>query len=135
MSSPPSIPAPADEPDAREGDEFWNPSDEELPATAAGVLVDRREVKFQQPRIGRGNRVRETFAVYEIEAPGGDVLHVPMGRAHAAELDEKEAPQIGDGVAVTVFRKRESGGYPYALRVSRNGRPHPDQGSLDEGAE
>ena len=55
----PSIPDPANEPDAREGDEFWSPPDEELPATAAGILLDRREVKFKQPRKGRGDRIRE----------------------------------------------------------------------------
>src|SRR5689334_12479397 len=126
MSSPPSVPSPAEEPDAREGDEFWNPPDEELPATAAGILLDRREVKFKQPRTGRGDRVREEFAVYEIETGDGEVLHVPMGRSHAAELDEKEHPWPGDGVAVTVFPPNEKGGYPYALRVNRNGK-HGDE--------
>ena len=121
MSSP-SIPGPADEPDAREGPEFWSPPDEELPATAAGILADRREVKFKQPRTDRRGRVRETFAVYEIETSDGEVLHVPMGRAHAAELDEKEQPAPGDGVSVTIFPPTERGGYPYGLRIARNGQ-------------
>ncbi len=120
--STPIIPDPAIEPDDREGDEFFSPAREELPTTAAGVLNDAG-------RRGSSSRARVAVIVFARRSRSmrsrqqtARCSTSRWGARTPPSFDEKEMPRAGDGVAVTIFPPDEGGGYPYALRVSRNGQ-------------